>query len=238
MWPILPYHHIHSMPLLSSRQFPRNDNKNSSLSIRKTTMVILKQCPTQPRVLSVTTSSSHNFSKNAVSSINLISGYGIEGDCHAGTTVQHRSRLHIKPPPANLRQVHLIPTEILTQVSSTMSSDVKNRLMAPGALGQNITTEGIDLLGLGVGTELHFVDDNSGGEDEAVLVVTGLRNPCPQIDKFQAGLKERFLVRDGNRRIVGRLAGVMATVKQGGVIKPGMRAVVVEPERFVALEAV
>ncbi|KAE8381617.1 PK beta-barrel-protein domain-containing protein-like protein [Aspergillus bertholletiae] len=191
-----------------------------------------------PRVLSVTTSASHEFSKNPAPSIKLIPNYGIEGDCHAGPTVQHRSRLHIKPPPANLRQVHLIPTEILTQISSMMASEMKSQLMAPGSLGQNITTEGIDLLSLGAGTELRFVDDTSVRDNEAVIVVTGLRNPCPQIDKFQAGLKERFLVRDGNRRIIGRLAGVMATVKQGGVVRPGMRTIVVEPAQFIPLEAV
>ncbi|KAF7585753.1 hypothetical protein BBP40_010155 [Aspergillus hancockii] len=190
-----------------------------------------------PRVLSVTTSSAHNFSKNTVPSIKLIPGYGVEGDCHAGETVQHRSRLHIKPPPANLRQVHLIPMEVLAQISSAMpSEEMKNQVLAPGALGQNITTDGIDLLGLGVGTELHFVDDASGSDNEAVLVVTGVRNPCPQIDRFQSGLKERFLVRGEDRRIVKRLAGVMTTVKQGGVIKPDMRLIVREPSQYVPLD--
>ncbi|KAL4862487.1 hypothetical protein BDV12DRAFT_202982, partial [Aspergillus spectabilis] len=169
----------------------------------------------QPLVLSVTSSPSHNFSKPTVSSITLIGGYGIEGDCHAGETVQHRSRLHIKPPPANLRQVHLIPIEILRQVSLTLSTNEKSQLFKAGALGQNITTEGIDLLALGVGTELHFVDPtNKTAETRPIIVITGVRNPCPQIDKFQPGLKERFLVRDENRQIVGRLAGVMSTVKR------------------------
>ncbi|KAB8079752.1 pyruvate kinase-like protein [Aspergillus leporis] len=193
----------------------------------------------RPRVLTVTTSSAHSFSKNAVPSIKLIPGYGMEGDCHAGESVQHRSRLHIKPPPANLRQVHLIPMEVLTQISSTMpSEEMKNQVLTPGALGQNVTTDGIDLLSLGVGTELHFVEDVPGSDGEAVLVITGVRNPCPQIDKFQPGLKERFLVRGEDRRIVKRLAGVMTTVKQGGIIKPGMRLVVCEPSHFVPLDVV
>jgi MOSC domain-containing protein YiiM len=118
------------------------------------------------------------------------------------------------------------------------SEEMKNQVLTPGALGQNVTTDGIDLLSLGVGTELHFVEDVPGSDGEAVLVITGVRNPCPQIDKFQPGLKERFLVRGEDRRIVKRLAGVMTTVKQGGIIKPGMRLVVCEPSHFVPLDVV
>jgi MOSC domain-containing protein YiiM len=190
----------------------------------------------QPFVLSVTTSPSHNFSKPTALFITLIEGYGIEGDCHAGETVQHCSRLHIRPPPANLRQVHLIPIEILHKVSSTLPTNLKTQLFEPGALGQNVTTEGIDLLALGLGTELRFVDPtNEAAATGPIIVITGVRNPCPQIDKFQPGLKERFLVRDENRKIVGRLAGVMSTVKRGGVISPGMRIVVTKPAEHVAL---
>ncbi|KAL2864045.1 MOSC domain-containing protein [Aspergillus lucknowensis] len=192
-----------------------------------------------PNVLSVTTSSSHNFSKSSVPSIKLITAWGIEGDCHAGETVQHRSRLHIRPPPANLRQVHLIPIEILHKVSTALSAEQKTQLFQPGALGQNITTEGVDLLSLGVGTELRFVGaptgDTGAEAEEAIVVLQGVRNPCPQIDRFQSGLKERFLVRDADRQIVGRLAGVMATVKQGGIIRPGMGIMVVKPAAHVPL---
>lgn len=134
---------------------------------------------TPPRVLSVTISASHNFSKNAVSSIKLIANLGVEGDCHAGETVQHRSRLHIKPPPANLRQVHLIPIEILRGICATLPTDeMRTQLLAPGALGQNITTEGVDLLSLGAGTEIRFVEDGEAVGEEAVITLTGLRNPC------------------------------------------------------------
>jgi MOSC domain-containing protein YiiM len=194
---------------------------------------------TPPRVLSVTTSASHNFSKNAVSSIKLIANLGVEGDCHAGETVQHRSRLHIKPPPANLRQVHLMPMEVLRGICATLPTDeMKTQLLAPGALGQNITTEGVDLLSLGAGTEIRFVGDGVAAGYEAVIAITGLRNPCPQIDKFQAGLKDRFLVRDEERHIVRRLAGVMATVEKGGVVQPGMRLVIDKPPQNIPLDVV
>lgn len=192
-----------------------------------------------PHVLSVTTSSSHNFSKNAVSSIKLIANLGVEGDCHAGQTVQHRSLLHIKPPPANLRQVHLMPMEVLRKICAKLpTEEMKSQLLTPGALGQNITTEGVDLLSLGAGTEIRFVGDGVAAGDEAVIALTGLRNPGPQIDKFQAGLKDRFLVRDGNRRIVQRLAGVMATVKKGGVVQPGMRLIIKKPLQHVPLDVI
>lgn len=194
---------------------------------------------TPPRVLSVTISASHNFSKNAVSSIKLIANLGVEGDCHAGETVQHRSRLHIKPPPANLRQVHLIPIEILRGICATLPTDeMRTQLLAPGALGQNITTEGVDLLSLGAGTEIRFVEDGEAVGEEAVITLTGLRNTCPQIDKFQAGLKEQFLVRDEERNIVRRLAGVMATVKKGGVVRPGMKLIIDKPSQYVPLDVV
>ncbi|KAL4783755.1 PK beta-barrel-protein domain-containing protein-like protein [Aspergillus varians] len=188
-------------------------------------------------VLSVTVAPSHSFSKPAVSSIKLIANYGVEGDCHAGKAVQHRSQLHIKPPPANLRQVHLIPIEILRRVSSTVSTAERTKLLTPGALGQNITTEGIDLLSLSVGTELRFVAPTANTNTAAgpILVLTGVRNPGPQIDRFQSGLQERFLVRDANRQITGRLAGVMTTVKQGGEVKPGMKIVAVKPSKHVPL---
>ncbi|GFF27065.1 hypothetical protein IFM61606_09878 [Aspergillus udagawae] len=194
---------------------------------------------TPPRVLSVATSASHNFSKSVVSSIKLIANLGVEGDCHAGETVQHRSRLHIKPPPANLRQVHLMPMEVLRDICATLpTEEMKTQLLKPGALGQNITTERVDLLSLGAGTEIRFVGDGVAACDEAVIVLTGLRNPCPQIDKFQAGLKDRFLVRDEERRIVRRLAGVMATVKEGGVVQPGMRLIIDKPPQHIPLDAV
>ncbi|KAL3485381.1 pyruvate kinase-like protein [Aspergillus germanicus] len=187
-------------------------------------------------ILSLSSSTQHTFSKTPVANITLIPGLGIEGDCHAGATVQHRSRLHITPPPANLRQVHLIPIEILEKVSAGLADDEKKRILEPGALGQNITTRGLDLLSLSVGTELHFVDpSNPDGAAGAVIVLTGLRNPCPQINKFQPGLQERFIVRDAERKIVGRLAGVMATVRIRGVVTTGSWIRVIAPGMHVAL---
>ncbi len=145
--------------------------------------------------------------------------------------------MHITPPPPNLRQVHLIPNEILAACD-----------LAPGQIGENVTTVGIDLLALGKGTRLHFLPpapsyngnstDGDGGDDtheesEAVgrtdhpiVTIQGLRNPCPQIEKFRRGLQEMFIVRDSERRIVERKAGVMATVEVGGTVCVGMRVVV------------
>lgn len=183
-------------------------------------------------VLSVSLSQSHLFSKEATSSITLLKGLGVQGDCHAGVTVQHRSRLHIQPPPANLRQVHLMQSETLRQF------DLK-----PSDLGENITTEGIDLLALSTGTKLHFLPAGSGSDVSAagqhpVVVVTGLRNPCPQIERFRKGLQEKFIVRDANRKIVARKAGVMSVVEVGGKVDKGMKLVVETPAAFVALECV
>jgi len=183
-------------------------------------------------VLSVSRSVSHNFSKEPTSSITLLEGLGVEGDCHAGVTVQHRSRLHIKPPPANLRQVHLIQDEILNQY------DLK-----PSDIGENITTHGIDLLALSKGTKLHFLLAGSSNDIKVagahpVLIVTGLRNPCPQIEKFRKGLQEKFIVRDANRNIVARKAGIMSVVEVGGKVDVGMTLVVEKPETFIALECV
>jgi hypothetical protein len=172
-------------------------------------------------------SSKHEFSKTSRSSITLIRGMGVEDDCHAGEFVQHRSRLHIRPRPANLRQVHLQSLEMLRSV------DVE-----PSTLGENITTEGIELSRLGRGDRLHFVPRVVLDEDQdeekwrdvphAVVCVQGLRNPCPQIERYRKGLQEKFIVRDEQRAIIRRLAGAMGTVEEGGPVAVGM-AIVLEP---------
>jgi len=177
-------------------------------------------------VVSVALSSNHEFSKTVVDTIKLVKDLGIERDCHNGPTVQHRSRLGIRPKPKNLRQVHLIPLEILEE-----------RQVKPAQIGENITTRGLDLLALGTGTRLTFVGEGSGKESP-VIVLTGVRNPCPQIDKFKKGLQESFVVRDAQRKIIGRKAGVMATIEKGGVIQRGMKIVVEQPEHFQALAPV
>ncbi|KAJ9661172.1 hypothetical protein H2198_002116 [Neophaeococcomyces mojaviensis] len=183
-------------------------------------------------VISTALSAEHTFTKQSVSAINLIEGLGVEGDCHLGKNVQHRSRLHIQPPPANLRQVHLIQNEIL----------ISNELKA-AEIGENITTQGVDLLSLGKGTKLHFLDPLVAEEvamaaKHPVVTVTGLRNPCPQIEKHRKGLQEVFVERDDERKIVGRKAGVMSTVTTGGRVIPGMKIVVEGPAEHEPLACV
>jgi hypothetical protein len=182
-------------------------------------------------VFALAKSASHEFSKVPVISLTLVAGHGVEDDCHNGIHVQHRSRLHIKPPPPNLRQVHLIPKEILEAFG-----------VDPGQIGENVATAGIDLLSLGAGTRLHFLpadesDDNTISP-HPIVVLQGLRNPCPQIDKFRPGLKEKFITRDEDRKIVARKAGVMGTVEVGGLITVDMKIVADSPEDFVALPCV
>lgn len=181
-------------------------------------------------------SPTHSFSKQSTASLRLLPNLGVEGDSHCGETVQHRSRLHIKPPPKNLRQVHLLDLEIEKELN-----------VAPGDLGENITTTGLRLLGLGQGTKLHFLPPtvnatesmgSLGKSDHPILVVSGLRNPCPQISHFRSGLQELFLERDDQRQIVGRRAGIMSTVEVGGIVNVGMQIVVEEPAMFKQLECV
>ncbi len=158
-------------------------------------------------VVGVARSAAHAFSKSAEPSITLLEGLGVEGDAHAGTTVQHLSRIRRDPTQPNLRQVHLIPIEVLEDAAA------KGFTVPPGAMGENITTRGVDLLGLPVGTVLALGDD-------AEVHVTGLRNPCSQIDDYQRGLLKQMLGRDDRGEVVRR-AGVMAVVVRGGVVRPG-----------------
>lgn len=195
-------------------------------------------------VRAVCKSSKHNFSKELTKSITLIEGLGVEGDCHKGKTVQHRSRLHIRPPPQNLRQVHLMHSELFADLAEH-SKNGKRFSVRPGDLGENITTEGVDLLRLSEGTKLHFlnpadkrVDVDMFNHRHPVVRVTGLRNPCPQIQKFQDGLQEMCLVRDADRNIVQRKAGIMSVVERGGEVHEGARIIVEEPELYVPLGCV
>ena len=155
----------------------------------------------------VHTSDSHTFSKQQRPAIELIAGCGVAGDAHQGATVRHRSRVAADPTQPNLRQVHLIHRELLDDVGA------KGFEVAPGQLGENITTRGIDLLALPVGSVLRV------GET-ALLAITGLRNPCGQIEGFSAGLLSELRPRreDGT---VDRLGGVMAVVVLGGSVAPG-----------------
>ena len=156
----------------------------------------------------------HRFSKPVVDEITLVEGWGIDGDAHAGTTVQHRSRVARDPSQPNLRQVHLLHAELFDEVAAAGYS------VDPGQMGENVTTRGIDLLGLATGTELHL-------GDEAVVRVTGLRNPCRQIDDFEPGLLKAVLGRSEDG-VVERKGGVMGVVVRGGVVRAS------DPVRVVA----
>ncbi|MFD6023441.1 MOSC domain-containing protein [Streptomyces griseoluteus] len=159
------------------------------------------------RVTAVSRNGQYSFTKPNRDSIRLLAGLGVEGDVHAGVTVKHRSRVAQDPSQPNLRQVHLIHEELFDEVGGDGFT------VEPGELGENITTCGIDLLGLPVGTLLRI-------GDSAVLEVTGLRNPCLQIDHFQNGLLKQVVGRDEAGNIV-RKAGIMSIVRQGGVVCPG-----------------
>ncbi|WP_306328887.1 MOSC domain-containing protein [Streptomyces venezuelae] len=158
-------------------------------------------------VTTVSSNGTYSFTKPNREGITLLAGLGVEGDVHAGVTVKHRSRVAQDPTQPNLRQVHLIHAELFEDVAGAGFE------VAPGDLGENVTTRGIDLLGLPTGTRLHL-------GDEAVVEVTGLRNPCAQIDNFRHGLLKQVLGRDENGEIV-RKAGIMGVVLTGGRVRPG-----------------
>lgn len=159
------------------------------------------------RVLAVHRSSSHSFSKFQEDSITLVAGLGVEGDAHAGAAVKHGSRVARDPSAPNLRQVHLIHAELFDELVE------QDHAVFPGDMGENVTTRGIDLLALPAGSRLRL------GE-QAEVEVTGLRNPCSQIDRFQPGLMAKVLDRDANGRVV-RKTGVMAVVRRGGTVRAG-----------------
>jgi MOSC domain-containing protein YiiM len=158
-------------------------------------------------VTAVCRSAAHTFSKATQDSIRLLAGLGVEGDVHMGGTVEHRSRVARDPTQPNLRQVHLIQAELLDEWRAAGFS------VSVGQIGENITTRNIDLLGLPSGTRLHL-------GDMAAIEVTGLRNPCSQLDRFQPGLMAAVLGRDDRGRLI-RKSGVMGIVLAGGVVRPG-----------------
>lgn len=166
------------------------------------------------RVVAVSRSPRHRFSKQVVDGVLLIEGHGIEGDAHAGATVQHRSRKRWRPLDPNLRQVHLLHAELLDQLRG-QGFDVQ-----AGDVGENVLTRGVDLLALPRGARVHL-------GATAVVELTGLRNPCVQLDRFAEGLMEATLRRADDGRLE-RLAGVMGVVLAGGQVRPG-DAVQVEP---------
>ncbi|MFJ8752499.1 MOSC domain-containing protein [Streptomyces sp. NPDC102441] len=158
-------------------------------------------------VTAVSSNGEYTFTKPNRESVTLLAGLGVEGDIHAGVTVKHRSRVAQDPTQPNLRQVHLIHQELFAELREAGFE------VGPGDLGENVTTSGIDLLSLPVGTLLHL-------GDEAVVEVTGLRNPCLQIDNFQDGLLKQVVGRADDGTVVRR-AGIMGVVTTGGVVRPG-----------------
>ena len=158
------------------------------------------------KVIAVARSAVHSFSKPVAADIRLVVGLGVEGDAHAGMTVRHRSRVAIDPTQPNLRQVHLIQCELFAELGENGFEIV------PGDMGENITTRGIDLLGLPVGARLRI---GAGAE----IVITGLRNPCRQLDAFRQGLMAAVLGRTADGAIV-RKAGIMGVVAAGGWVRP------------------
>jgi MOSC domain-containing protein YiiM len=152
-----------------------------------------------PIVVAVSSNSAHTFSKPNQAGIRVLPGLGVEGDAHLGTTVQHLSRMAVDPTQPNLRQVHLLHSELFDELRDAGFA------VAPGDIGENITTRGIDLLNLPVGAVLRI-----GGS--AVIEVTGLRTPCAQIDDFQPGLLAA---------VRGPKTGIMSIVLAAGEIRPG-----------------
>ena len=158
-------------------------------------------------VVAVSSSAKHSFSKGVLDQITLLAGLGVEGDAHCGVTVKHRSRVAQDPTQPNLRQVHLIHSELFDELSSQGYS------VLAGQLGENVATRGIRILSLPVGAELHL-------GTSAVLRLTGLRNPCAQLDRFKAGLMSAVLERTPEGALI-RKAGVMSIVVTGGIVRPG-----------------
>jgi MOSC domain-containing protein YiiM len=169
-------------------------------------MTVVVPAP-KPKVIAVHRNETYSFSKPTRPSIRLIAGLGVEGDVHCGATVKHRSRVERDPTQPNLRQVHLIHSELFDELRRAGFS------VTPGDIGENVTTRGIDLLSLPAGTRLRL-------GTEAVVEVAGLRNPCYQLDDFQKGLMAATLDRDASDGLV-RKAGIMAVVRQGGKVRAG-----------------
>jgi MOSC domain-containing protein YiiM len=159
------------------------------------------------RVAAVSCSPVHSFSKKNQDLIRLIARVGVEGDAHQGEFVQHRSRVAQDPKLPNLRQVHLVHAELFDELRAA------GFIVNAGDIGENVTTQGLDLLGLPTGTRLHL-------GAAAVVEATGLRNPCPQLDHFLPGLTKAVLGSDETGRLIRR-AGIMSVVIAGGDVRPG-----------------
>lgn len=170
--------------------------------------------PTLSRVVAVHRNGDHRFSKDTVAAIELVAGEGVRGDAHCGVTVKHRSRVARDPGQPNLRQVHLLHEELFAELATA------GLQVAPGQMGENVTTRGIDLLSLSAGTVLRL-------GRRCVVEITGLRNPCAQIEDFRPGLLAAVLGRSADGGLI-RKAGVMGIVLEGGVVAAG-DAIAIEP---------
>jgi MOSC domain-containing protein YiiM len=175
----------------------------------------MSHTPSPGRVIAVARDDRHRFSKPTREEITLVAGVGVEGDAHSGATVQHLSRVRRDPAQPNLRQVHLMHAELFADMAE------RGHEIEPGQLGENVTTVGVPLLALTRGTLLHL------GED-AVVEITGLRNPCTQINGLSDGLMKELVSVDEDGGVV-RLAGVMSVVVHGGIVRPGDSIRVVPP---------
>ena len=181
--------------------------------------------PPAGSVVAVCAGPTHAFSKPVRDEIRLLAGQGVAGDAHCGATVRHRSRVALDPGQPNLRQVHLLQSEAFDALASSGFQ------LGPGDIGGNVTTRGIDLLGLPTGTLLSI-------GATAVLRLTGLRDPCTQMDRFQSGLMAATLERDALGRLL-RKAGVMAVVVREGTVRSGDAVVAARPSgAWRALEPV
>lgn len=158
-------------------------------------------------VTAVSRSAGHTLIKPNVDIIRLLAGRGVEADAHSGITVKHRSRVARDSSQPNLRQVHLIHAELHDMLKE------QGFAVSAGQMGENVTTRGVDLLGLPTGARLHL-------GDMAIVEVTGLRNPCAQLDRIQPGLMGATLERAQDGSLV-RKAGIMAVVLAGGDVRPG-----------------
>jgi MOSC domain-containing protein YiiM len=158
------------------------------------------------QVIAVAKEAKHRFSKQLALEILIAKGLGVQGDAHEGVTVKHRSRVAADPTQPNLRQVHLMHAELFDELAE------KGFRVGPADLGENITTRGLDLLSLPRSTLLRI-------GDEVVLEVTGLRNPCSQIERFQPGLLAAVLDKEPDGRLILK-AGIMTTVREGGTVRP------------------
>jgi MOSC domain-containing protein YiiM len=158
-------------------------------------------------VTAVSCSPGHTLGKPNQDGIRLVAGLGVEGDAHSGTTVKHRSRVARDPTQPNLRQIHLIHSELHDELGAAGFA------LSPGQMGENVTTRGIDLLALPAGTRLRL-------GATAIIIVTGLRNPCLQLNRIQPGLMAATLGRDGGGNLI-RKAGIMGIVAADGTVRVG-----------------